>query len=562
MPVVNVRLSSLTKLLPTQPLSEILEKLPYVGLDIEGIDEKEGIVKVEFNPNRPDFASENGILRALKGLFEIETGSPKFEGLMESEHNIEIDKSVTKIRPIIYGLIAKREQPLSEYEISQLISMQEDLHNGVGRKRKKASIGIHDLKCIEFPLNYTTASKDFAFIPLDKQNKFTLQDILSNFDIGKTYSHILEGHNLLPILVDSQNNVLSFPPIINGNTTKVSSNTRSLLIEVTALTTKSAQDILSVIAFELKDMGFKIYSIKINSNSESIISPLLEPLQITVNTNYINKILGLDLSNEELINCIEKSRISGKITNYEMECTVPSYRIDIVNPIDISEEVAIGYGIYRYTASSPPNIYQYGKKNINSKIFNNIREILIGLGFIEIINTDIISSKTMDNFFLNNIEDNLITINDAQSSEMEVLRNSLNPSIMSTLAKNIHEKYPQKLFEIGKTFKIKNSEIKEEWSLGVAIAHNHADYTQIKSVLESLVKYCFYKKIATPIYNTSYYINGHSAKILLDEYEIGDIGQIHPQILENFKLRTLVSIFQINLDKLMKSLNLNEIKYL
>lgn len=136
MPVVKVRLSSLTKLLPTHPLPEILEKLPYVGLDIEGIDEKDGIVKVEFNPNRPDFASENGILRALKGLYEIETGSPKLEDVRESEFIIEIDKSVLIVRPVIYGLIAKREHSLDEYEISQLISMQEDLHNGVGRKRK------------------------------------------------------------------------------------------------------------------------------------------------------------------------------------------------------------------------------------------------------------------------------------------------------------------------------------------------------------------------------------------------------------------------------------------
>jgi phenylalanyl-tRNA synthetase beta chain len=562
MPVVKVRLQSLTKLLPAQPLPEILDKLPYVGLDIEGIDEKEGIVKVEFNPNRPDFASENGILRALKGLYEIETGSPKLEDIKESEYDIEVDKSVTTVRPIIYGLIAKREHPLDEYEISQLISMQEDLHNGVGRKRKKASIGIHDLKYIEFPLNYTTASKDFAFIPLDKQNKFTLDEILNNFDIGKTYSHILEGHDLLPILLDSQKNIISFPPIINGNITKVTSDTRSLLIEVTSLTTKSAQDILSLLAFELKDMGFELYSIKIKNDNESVKSPLLKHSKITVNTDYINKILGLDLSNEELINCIGKSRISGKITNKEMECTIPSYRIDIFNPIDISEEIAIGYGVYRYTASSLPNTYHFGKKNINSKIFNSIRETLIGLGFIEIINTDIISRKAIDNFFLNSGGDNLITINEAQSSEMEVLRNSMYPSIMSTLARNIHEKYPQKLFEIGKTFNIQNLEIKEEWSLGVAIAYNYTDYTQIKSVLESMMKYCFNKKIVTPVYNSNYYINGHSSKILLDKNEIGDMGQIHPQVLENFKLRTLVSIFQINLDKLIKSSNLNEIKYL
>ena len=51
---------------------------------------------------------------------------------------IDVDKSVNKIRPVIYGFVAKRNYSISSYEISQLISMQEDLHNGIGRKRKKS----------------------------------------------------------------------------------------------------------------------------------------------------------------------------------------------------------------------------------------------------------------------------------------------------------------------------------------------------------------------------------------------------------------------------------------
>ena len=98
--------------------------------------------------------------------------------------------------------------------------------------------------------------------------------------------------------------------------------------------------------------------------------------------------------------------------------------------------------------------------------------------------------------------------------------------------------------------------------MGVVIAYNNADYTQIKSVLESLMRYCFDKDIITPNFNSEYYIKGHSAKILLNENEIGDIGEVYPQVLENFKLRTLVSTFQINLDGLIKLLNLTELKYL
>jgi phenylalanyl-tRNA synthetase beta chain len=222
----------------------------------------------------------------------------------------------------------------------------------------------------------------------------------------------------------------------------------------------------------------------------------------------------------------------------------------------------LGYGIYKFSPSTP-SLYVSGKRHVNSIIFDDIREILVGLGFIEVINTNIMSSKTFNNFYIESNEDldNIVYVADSKTSDLEFLRNSIIPSIMLTLSKNIHEKYPQKLFEIGKTFKITKYGIREEWWLGVVIAHNNTDYTEIKSILESLMKYCFNKNIKTLYHNIEYYIKGHSAKILLDENEMGDIGEIYPLVLENFKLRTLVTSFNLNLSLLIELLDIKNFKY-
>jgi len=562
MPVVNVRMSSLSASFPGIRLNEIIEKLPYVGLDIEGIDEDSGIIKVEFNPNRPDYSSEKGILRALKGLLEREMGLPIIKCVENADYAIGINESVADIRPAICAFVAKRQDPLNEYEISQLISMQEDLHNGIGRKRKKSSIGLHDLDSILFPLSYTTVSKQFSFMPLGEHVESTVDDVLSSFEVGKEYGYIVNKGPQYPMLMDAQKNVLSFPPIINGNLTKITFNTKTLLVEVTSTSDKSAQDVLSILSFELYDMGFSIFSVKIKSHfGNQTKTPNMNPLKLMASVDYVNKVLGLDLSGEDLIKSLEKSRCSGKIMGDNIECYIPRYRIDVFHPIDIAEEVAIGYGIYRLNASSP-SLSMSGNKNINSIILDSIREVLIGLGFIEIINTDIISRKILNDFFMEGQNNNLVSIADSKNFDPEVLRNSVIPSMMMTLSKNIHEKYPQKLFEIGKTFQIENSRLKEEWSLGVVIAHNDADYTEIKSALESLLKYCFNKSIKTPKVNFKHYLEGHSAKILYDGNDVGDLGEIYPQVIENFKLRTLVSVFQINLDLLMGMLNLKKLKYL
>src|SRR5919204_1993044 len=174
MPVVNFSIKRLNKLLPGIDLKRVLETLPFIGLDIEGIDSE--ILRIEYNPNRPDFASDYGIVRALRGLLEIETGIPKFRLSAKSEYAININESVQQVRPFIVAIVAKKGK-LDEETIKQLIVMQEDLHNGVGRRRRKASIGIHNLDVIRFPVTYKTISGDYSFTPLNESSELPIDQI-------------------------------------------------------------------------------------------------------------------------------------------------------------------------------------------------------------------------------------------------------------------------------------------------------------------------------------------------------------------------------------------------
>lgn len=561
MPVVNVRLGILKLTFPDFSLTRLIEEIPYLGLDIEAIDEREGIVKIEFNPNRPDFASENGIIRALKGLMGIELGNPQIKINQNSEKSIFVDKDLEKIRPFIYGLIARREVPISDIELTQLIAMQEDLHNGLGRKRKKSSIGIHNFDKLTFPLHYGLADKDRKFKPLDSNLEVSIATVLKEYVIGKRYGHLLRDYDLVPILTDSDDNILSFPPIINGEITKVDTDTRNLMVEVTGTNPKSSREMLSLIAYELADMGFELFSLSVHSPFEGdIISPNLEPIIIEADIIHINNLLGLELTQDKIIECIKKCRCEGLVDRPGVvRCVAPSYRIDLFDSHDIIEEVAIGYGIANLKPDKPTEYFD-GNKNSLSVIFEKLRDILVGLGFTEIINPSIISRNIMTQSLTldKNSLSELVWLGDSKNSEYEVLRTSLVPSMINTLSVNIHEKYPQKLFEVGKIFRTNGNSVEESWSLCAAIAHDNADYTEIKSNLESLFKYCFDKSIRTRGIQIPYFLNGHSAEILLDSKSIGYIGEVHPQVLENFSMRTLVGLFEINISRVIDILNLNK----
>nr|WP_255458229.1 hypothetical protein [Nitrosarchaeum sp. AC2] len=147
MPVVELSYSRLQKLIGKVSKKQISDLLPFLGLDIESEDKD--LVRIEYSPNRPDYSTDLGIALGLQGLLGIKTGIFKLIIKKSNNYIIHVDPSVSKIRPFVTGIIAKNGN-VDDNLIKQLMAMQEDLHFGIGRKRKKSSIGIHDLDKIIF----------------------------------------------------------------------------------------------------------------------------------------------------------------------------------------------------------------------------------------------------------------------------------------------------------------------------------------------------------------------------------------------------------------------------
>ena len=265
---------------------------------------------------------------------------------------------------------------------------------------------------------------------------------------------------------------------------------------------------------------------------------------------YINSILGLTLDTKQMITCLKKSRLDAKALDKKIVCTIPRYRIDISDPIDISEEVAIGYGIYNLEPKFP-NSPTAGKKDSLSVYFDAIRETMIGLGMIESLNFLLTSKEVQYNAF-GILAKDMLSVDGSKSTEHQILRNSLVPLLLQSLSYNIHEQYPQRLFEIGKTFLKSTTVIEERWNLGAVIAHTDAGYTEIKSTMQALLRSCFGKEAITKASTNHMFMEGRCAEVILDGKSVGVLGEIIPLALENFKLRMPVAAFEINLLPIIK----------
>ena len=546
MPVVELNLNRIKKLISGSVTKKrIVDSLPYLGLDIESQDDDK--IRIEYSPNRPDYSTDFGIALGLEGLLGIKKGIQKINIKKHGKFEIKVDPSVSKIRPFVTGIIA-RNGIIDDETIKQLMNMQEDLHFGIGRKRKKSSIGLHDLDKISFPLNYTTSTRQHSFVPLNSESKNTIDQILSETEVGKNYGWVLGDSKKVPIILDAEEKTVSFPPIINASVTTVTTKTKNILVEVTSLDKDAAEDMLSVVVAILQMAGFEIIQLTVSGKKNC--TPKLNSRIIQYDTKLTEQILGLNLTPSAIVSSLKKCRLDAIQKGNKIQCTIPRYRFDIFGPMDIVEEIALGYGIENIVPKLSPS-QTLGEKSFMTKKLELISKTVVGFGFTEVLNSSLTSKKILFDF-TNRDSSQIISVMDSKSQEHTILRDSILPGLVENLSKNIHESYPQRIFETGTVFS-KAKPISEITNLAGVIAYKESNYSEIKAILQSILKIGFKIdiKTKTPKDNVTMFADGRHSDIFVGEELIGTVGEINSDVLDNFKIRTSVVGFEIKLSGLI-----------
>ncbi|MEM0492913.1 MAG: phenylalanine--tRNA ligase subunit beta [Candidatus Thermoplasmatota archaeon] len=526
------------------PKKELIARLPMIGADCSFIDED--TINMEIFPNRPDMSSIEGIARATRAFFGFETGLRVYP-TKKSDIKITVDPSVKSIRPFVSTSLVK-DIDMSDEMISSLMDLQEKLHLGLGRNRRKVAIGVHDFSPLKSPFIYKAVDPDSVeFVPLGMDHPLTLSDILKYHEKGIEYSFILEGCDKYPIIVDSDGNVLSFPPIINGVLTEVTSKTRDVFIDVTGTDLKTVRYALNIIITALSERGGIIYSTIVNDGKEGFISPVLSPAKKTLSIENVNRILGVSLNEKTIIDSLLKMGYNAvKIKDDMIQVEVPPWRCDILHEIDLIEDVAIGYGYDKFPLSLSERL-TFGKPLKNQELYDVLRCVLIGLGFNE-VTTFTISNKNREFTKLGFKEGECVEIENPIGEEYSCLRTSLLPSLLDILSENKHHPLPQRIFELGDI--VREGGKNRKYLSGVVIDAKDANFTYSKSIIEAIMhelpgEY----SIAEGVHPA--FIPGRCACIIKNRHEAGVFGEIHPRTITDFKLEYPIVGFEIMLDKVI-----------
>lgn len=170
---------------------------------------------------------------------------------------------------------------------------------------------------------------------------------------------------------------------------------------------------------------------------------------------------------------------------------------------------------------------------------------MIGLGFQETLSFILSNKKDLHEKTL--ADSHLVEIDNYMSETYSAVRDSILPSLLNIMSKNMHVEYPQKIFEAGECAFIISGDIINSTKLGACVSDDQIGYEDVTSVVDALLRLLGISYELVQSKNTSF-IEGRQALILVKGKPAGTVGEIHPQVLENWNIDKPVVAFELDIE--------------
>ncbi|MFB6186750.1 MAG: phenylalanine--tRNA ligase subunit beta, partial [Halobacteriaceae archaeon] len=376
-----------------------------LGLEFEGKTD-DGDFQLEFAPDRLDRLSIEGIARSLRYQYGDEKGI-YIPSVNDPEWTIEVEESVPDQRPYVTGAIVRGIE-LDAKILDSVIQLQEKLHATMGRTRDKGAIGIHDLTMlrgeplegaepreenVEKSIIYRGIEPDGdVFVPLDSDQELTPKEVLTEHSTGQEYADLVDEYDMYPAIYDDIG-LFSFPPVINGRRTEVTTDTRDLFIEMTGTDQWTIDKMCTILCYALDARGGTIEEVTVRYPDRELIRPDLSTKEKRLSHERLTNMLGTELDPSTVIDLFERSGLDATYTSsdsIEYTAEIPPYRVDILHPVDLIDDVGRAYG-FNTLVPQYPDVNTIGGRTEASRLENAVRTQLVGLGFEDLLNFHLIN---------------------------------------------------------------------------------------------------------------------------------------------------------------------------
>lgn len=539
-------------------MAEIEQWMPLVKGEVKNVVNDTGEVRVELqDTNRPDLWCVEGIARQIRSVL---TGSLKpyafFSARGQAKRRIQVMQGMETVRPYV-AACASIGYPMTQEGLAQCIQTQEKLADAFGRNRETVSIGLYRLASIAFPVTYGLVQPDeIRFTPLGFDEKMTPHEVLTLHPKGLEYGSILADSERLPLLWDTDGQVLSFPPIINSRELgEVHIGDRELLVEVTGTDLSMVILALNIFASNLADRGATIEPIDIvypyeTSMGKTVKTPYDMGNTQEVSFHAIEQALGMPLGQKAIQADLVSYGYQVKSTRQSITVKLPAFRNDLMHVMDVAEDVAITRG---YDSFSPimPQTFTVGTLSEQEQTSDRLRDLLVGFGFQEMFSNILASRQEfVERMQLTDTEhESLVEIDNVMSLTYACLRPSILPCLLRVEALSPRVFYPHLLFEVGEVARVdEEADVGSRTILSLAAisAHPGANFSEIHSYLDLLMYYMAWPYDLEPVSHPSF-LDGRVGRIKCHGQMVGYIGEFHPEVLEAWQIDMPTSGFEFEI---------------
>nr|CAG4640742.1 EOG090X03QT [Eulimnadia texana] len=583
MPTISVNRDLLFKALGKTYTEEEFDELCFqFGIELDevttekqaGIESGSGsgnddvIYKIDIPANRYDLLCLEGLAQALN-VFLGNSEVPRFKVVEPAgkAERLEIKPSTSVIRPHAVAAVL-RNISFNQASYNSFIELQEKLHQNACRKRTLVAIGTHDLDTIQGPFTYEALPPgEIKFKPLNQTKEYTAAELM---DLYATDSHlrhylpIIRDSPVYPVIKDSRGVVLSMPPIINGDHSKITLNTKNVFIECTATDLTRAKTVLDTLVCMFSQYckdPFTVERAEVVTPSGEVISyPTLAYRHERVSAEKARKLAGIQESPEKIANLLSRMCLKARVENgHYLSVEIPPTRHDVIHAYDIYEDVAIAYGYNNIKKTLPATNTIAAQFPLN-KLTDQLREQLAQAGFTEALTFSLCAKEDLGEKLRKSIADvPAVHISNPKTLEFQVARTSLIPGLLKTVAANRKMPLPLKLFEVSDVVlrdSAKDVGARNQRHLAVVNYNKSPGFEVVHGLLDRVMQLLEIPFSAAKD-ETGYYLRpcddatffpGRCAEVVAYGKVVGILGVLHPEVIGRFELTLPCAALEINIE--------------
>ena len=554
MPQSELSLSRINRLLGRPLSAERLSEVLFDSkVEVEGSDGDRLTVTV--TPDRLDLLSEGGLALLLQGLLGEAKGEPSSPPAPPSTHGpgeIHVDPAVAPVRGAIAGLLVFPPNGGIDADLlEEAIRFQELLHATVGRDRRRASLGLYAVNRMRLPLRYGLEPiASLTFDPLGGGGPVAGEKFFAEHPMALRYGTLGRQGDHALVLQDARHELLSLPPVLNGNGAGATrAGDGPLLLESTGVVERAVREALGLWSVVFAARGYPITPVSVHRGSQVTEGVEMFPhRRVLVPSSLVTEVLGGDVSSAEGADWAERSRLASRIVAGGWEVGVPSWRPDVLGPVDAVEEFVLARGLSRIDPLVPPSATR-GHLLPMTTFRRRLALVLLGAGFTPLFNPVLVSTAAVER--LGRGEES-VAIANPPSSEYGFLRSSLQVSLLESLRRNTRHGYPQLLSEVGPVVRVDPKEetgARTSYHAGLVIARDRAGFADAAALTDYLLRTLDVLGLreSASVPGT---IAGRSARLQVAGEAIAEIGEVHPSVLEALKLPVAVAWAEVDLSAL------------